>query len=135
MVEQAKENWQRLGSVEDLKKRDLQQLQIGRTLIALSYRDGEFGAISGRCNHAGGPLGQGLIKDDYIVCPWHSWMFHRLTGEARPGIPAAVPRHALRIQDGDLYVNIVAASPRMPRCARECSGGWARFMHRTPSTH
>jgi nitrite reductase/ring-hydroxylating ferredoxin subunit/multimeric flavodoxin WrbA len=113
MVDHAKENWQRLGSVEDLKKRDLQQLQVGRTLIALSYRDGEFGAISGRCNHAGGPLGQGLIKDDYIVCPWHSWMFHRLTGEARPGIPAAVPRHALRIQDGDLYVNVVAASPRI----------------------
>ena len=54
MVDQAKENWQRLGSVEDLKKRDLQQLKVGRTLIALSYRDGEFGAISGRCNHAGG---------------------------------------------------------------------------------
>ena len=35
MVDQAKENWQRLGSVEDLKKRDLQQLKVGRTLIAL----------------------------------------------------------------------------------------------------
>ena len=47
MVDQAKENWQRLGSVEELKKRDLQQLKVGRTLIALSYRNGEFGAISG----------------------------------------------------------------------------------------
>jgi nitrite reductase/ring-hydroxylating ferredoxin subunit/multimeric flavodoxin WrbA len=113
MVDQAKENWQRLGSVEDLKKRDLQQLEVGRTLIALSYRNGEFGAVSGRCNHAGGPLGQGLVKDDYIVCPWHGWMFHRLTGEARPGIPAAVPRHALRIQDGDLYINVTAATQRI----------------------
>ena len=43
MVDQGKENWQRLGSVEDLKKRDLQQLEVGRTLIALSYRSGEFG--------------------------------------------------------------------------------------------
>src|SRR5262249_31551300 len=113
VVHQAKENWQRLGSVEDLKTRDLQQLEIGHTLIALSYRNGEFGAVSGRCNHAGGPLGHGLLNDDFIVCPWHSWMFHRLTGEARPGIPAAVPRHVLRVQDGDLYIDIAAATPRI----------------------
>ena len=113
MADQAKENWQRLGAVEDLKQRDLQQLEVGTTVIALSYRNGAFGAVSGRCNHAGGPLGEGLLKEDYIVCPWHDWMFHRLTGEARPGIPAAVPRHALRIQEGDLYVNVVPATPRI----------------------
>lgn len=113
LVDQTKENWQRLGPVEDLKKRDLQQIEVGRTIIALSFQNGEFGAVSGLCNHAGGPLGQGSLKDDYIVCPWHSWMFHRLTGEARPGIPAAVPRHELRIEDGNLYINIAAATPRI----------------------
>jgi nitrite reductase/ring-hydroxylating ferredoxin subunit/multimeric flavodoxin WrbA len=112
-MDQANQNWQRLGSVEDLKRREIQQLEVGHTLIALSYRNGEFGAVSGRCNHAGGPLGQGSLKDDYVVCPWHNWMFHRLTGEAQPGIPAAVPRYALRIQDGDLYVDITAASQRI----------------------
>ena len=59
VVHQTNQNWQRLGSVEDLKRRDLQQLDVGHTLVALSYRNGEFGAVSGRCNHAGGPLGQG----------------------------------------------------------------------------
>ena len=112
MADRAKENWQRLGAVEELKRRDLQQFKIDSTVIALSYGNGEFGAISGICNHAGGPLGEGLIKDDYIVCPWHSWMFHRLTGEAPPRIPAAVPRHALRIHEGDLYVDITPATPR-----------------------
>jgi nitrite reductase/ring-hydroxylating ferredoxin subunit/multimeric flavodoxin WrbA len=113
VVHQTNQNWQRLGSVEDLKRRDLQQLDVGHTLIALSYRNGEFGAVSGRCNHAGGPLGQGSLRDDYIVCPWHNWMFHRLTGKAQPGIPAAVPQYALRIQDGDLYVDITAATQRI----------------------
>ena len=89
MADQASENWQRLGAVEDLKKSALQQLEVGRARIALSYRDGEFGAVSGVCNHAGGPLGQGSLKDDYIVCPWHNWMFHRSTGQARPGVAAA----------------------------------------------
>jgi nitrite reductase/ring-hydroxylating ferredoxin subunit len=139
VVHQTNQNWQRLGSVEDLKRRDLQQLEVGHTLIALSYRNGEFGAVSGRCNHAGGPLGQGTLKDDYIVCPWHNWMFHRLTGKAQPGIPAAVPRYALRIQDGDLYADIAAATRRVhaphakhplaaPSCAIRVRYAWREYL-------
>ncbi|MCW5737175.1 MAG: NAD(P)H-dependent oxidoreductase [Enhydrobacter sp.] len=113
MADQANENWQRLGAVEDLKKCALQQLEVGRVRIALSYRDGEFGAVSGVCNHAGGPLGQGSLKDDYIVCPWHNWMFHRSTGQARPGVAAAVPSHALRIQGEDLYIDLTPVTRRI----------------------
>src|SRR5262249_15730771 len=34
-------------------------------------------------------------------------MFHRLTGEARPGVPSAVPRFELKQENDDLYVNLV----------------------------
>ncbi len=106
--------WHRLGPADQFKDRPLQQIQIGTLAIALSYRDGEFGAISGICGHVGGPLGDGALSDDgYAVCPWHSWQFHRLTGAARPGIPAAVPRHEIKIENGDLFINLVAATPRV----------------------
>jgi nitrite reductase/ring-hydroxylating ferredoxin subunit/multimeric flavodoxin WrbA len=108
------ERWRALGPVDELKQKPLRQVTIDKVAIALSYRDGTFGAISGRCNHAGGPLGEGALSDDgYIVCPWHHWMFHRETGEARPGIPAIVPRHDLREQDGVLYVNLDPATKRV----------------------
>ena len=108
------ERWRALGAVDELKQKPLRQVTIDKVAIAISYRDGNFGAISGRCNHAGGPLGEGKLSDDgYIVCPWHHWMFHRETGEARPGIPAIVPRHDLREQDGVLYVNLDPATKRV----------------------
>jgi nitrite reductase/ring-hydroxylating ferredoxin subunit len=108
------ERWRALGAVDELKQKPLRQVTIDKVAIALSYRDGKFGAISGRCNHAGGPLGEGKLSDDgYIVCPWHHWMFHHETGEARPGIPAIVPRHDLREQDGMLYVNLDPATKRV----------------------
>ena len=108
------ERWRALGAVDELKQRPLRQVTIDKVAIALSYRDGKFGAISGRCNHVGGPLGEGKLSDDgYIVCPWHHWMFHRESGEARPGIPAIVPRHDLREQDGVLYVNLDPATKRV----------------------
>ena len=110
----SKVQWHRLGRVDDLKTKPLQQIQAGEVLLALSYRDGEFGAISGRCNHAGGPLGNGQVDaDGYVVCPWHHWHFHRLTGQARPGIAAAAPRYDLKIENGDLFVNLVAATKRL----------------------
>lgn len=106
--------WHRLGSARELQAQPLHQFQIGDVAIALSYRDGAFAAISGVCNHAGGPLGNGQLSDDgYVVCPWHNWQFHHLTGEARPGIPAAVPRHDVKLENGDVYVNIQAATPRI----------------------
>lgn len=108
------ERWRALGAIDELKQKPLRQMTIDKVAIALSYRDGKFGAISGRCNHVGGPLGDGKLTDDgYIVCPWHHWMFHRESGEARPGIPAIVPRHDLREQDGVLYVNLDPATKRV----------------------
>ena len=108
------ERWRALGPVDELKQKPLRQVTIDKVAIALSYRGGTFCAISGRCNHAGGPLGEGALSDDgYIVCPWHHWMFHRETGEARPGIPAIVPRHDVREQDGVLYVNLDPATKRV----------------------
>ena len=107
------DRWRALGAIDELKQKPLRQIVIDKVAIALSFRDGRFGAISGRCNHAGGPLGEGVLRDDgYIVCPWHHWMFHHETGEARPGIPAIVPRHELREQDGVLYVNLDPATKR-----------------------
>src|SRR5262245_66049516 len=103
--------WHRVGPVEQVADKGLQQLKIGKLMIALSYRDGEFGAISGVCNHVGGPLGEGTLSDDgYVMCPWHNWQFQRLTGEARPGIPAAVPRHEVKVENGGAFVNLTPAT-------------------------
>src|SRR5262245_48035657 len=96
--------WHKVGPVATLKQRPLQQLEIEGRRIALSFADGQFGAISGVRLHYGGPLGEGTIRDGYVVCPWHHWMFHRVTGEARAGIPAAVPRYELKEESGELFI-------------------------------
>jgi multimeric flavodoxin WrbA/nitrite reductase/ring-hydroxylating ferredoxin subunit len=105
--------WHDLGPVEDLERKPLQQVTMGRTAIALSYRDGVFGAVSGVCNHAAGPLGEGRLDGDFIVCPWHGWKFHRVQGHGEPGFEEdQVPRHELREEDGRLMVNLTPAVRR-----------------------
>lgn len=107
-------NWHRLGPAEQFQDPPLRQLQIGDLAIALSFRDGKFGAISGVCNHVGGPLGDGTLSaDGYVICPWHSWQFDRLNGQARPGIPSAVPQHEVKVDGGQLYVNLTPTTARV----------------------
>ena len=93
--------WTEIGSVDELKQRPLQQIVCGQTTLALSYKDGRFAAISGVCNHIGGPLGEGRLDGDYVVCPWHNWKFHRRTGEGEPGFEEdRVPSYATKVENG-----------------------------------
>jgi len=107
------ENWQDVGSVEELSKREVNEVTVGRAKIAVTHKDGVWGAVSGVCNHVGGPLGQGHCDGDYLVCPWHSWKFHRTTGLGEPGYEKdAVPSHGIKVEGGRVLVNTTPASPR-----------------------
>jgi nitrite reductase/ring-hydroxylating ferredoxin subunit/multimeric flavodoxin WrbA len=99
------DRWENVGPVERFRDAPVTEVTVGRTKIAITCRDGQFGAISGTCNHAGGPLGQGRLDGDYVVCPWHNWKFHRATGEGEPGYEEdKVPAYQIEVRDGHLFV-------------------------------
>src|SRR5690606_30589501 len=66
--------WVDVGDVEELAAGPpVREVRVGRVRVALVRKDGAWSAISGVCNHVGGPLGQGHLDGDYVVCPWHGW--------------------------------------------------------------
>jgi nitrite reductase/ring-hydroxylating ferredoxin subunit/multimeric flavodoxin WrbA len=86
---------------------------VGRTRLAVTNLGGRFGVISGTCNHAGGPLGEGRLDGEYVKCPWHGWKYHASTGKGEPGFEAdAVPAYAARAEGGRLLVDLESATPR-----------------------
>jgi nitrite reductase/ring-hydroxylating ferredoxin subunit/multimeric flavodoxin WrbA len=103
--------WQRVGALDELKQRELQQTTIGGRAVALSFKDGKFGAVAGRCPHVGGPLGEGQLAGDAIVCPWHGWSFHRCDGKSAKGHPVAVAAYELQEADGALWIRFDTATP------------------------
>ena len=105
--------WHDLGELELLRQKPLQEIVIGKTRLAVSWRDGEIAVISGACNHVGGPLGQGTLEGDYVVCPWHQWRFHRSTGKGEPGSEEdAVPAFKTKIENGRVFVDLNSGSAR-----------------------
>lgn len=107
------EQWIDVGSRDELHGKPVQQVLLGHAKVALTCKDGQFGAISGACNHVGGPLGEGSLDGDYVVCPWHYWKFHWRTGIGEPGYEAdAVPSYEVREENGRVLVRTPAQSKR-----------------------
>jgi nitrite reductase/ring-hydroxylating ferredoxin subunit/multimeric flavodoxin WrbA len=105
--------WRDLGPLEAFTARPLQHVVVDGTPLAVSYADGALGVVSGVCNHVGGPLGEGRLDGDYIVCPWHQWKFQRRTGLGEPGFEDdRVPSHELRVENGQLLVNLTPQTTR-----------------------
>ena len=121
------DEWQDLGPVDELRRTALRAVQVGGKPVALSCLDGRFGAVSGVCNHVGGPLAEGSLEGDYLVCPWHYWKFHRTTGEGEPGFEAdKVPSYELREEGGRLQVRVE------PRTRRHTSPHEPHRLARAP---
>jgi nitrite reductase/ring-hydroxylating ferredoxin subunit/multimeric flavodoxin WrbA len=106
-------DWQDVGDATEAAKTPLRQVTAGRTQIALSFWDGAFHAISGVCNHIGGPLGDGRIDGDYVVCPWHYYKFHVETGLGEPGYEEdRVPAYRVKVEGGRVLVDVASGTPR-----------------------
>lgn len=61
---------------------------LGATTLVLVRRGDVVFALKETCSHAGGPLSEGKLVGDTIVCPWHASAFRLSDGAVRHG-PAA----------------------------------------------
>jgi nitrite reductase/ring-hydroxylating ferredoxin subunit/multimeric flavodoxin WrbA len=110
------DDWIDIGGAEDLAKIPLERITAKDRDIAISFKDGLFGAVSNACNHVGGPLGNGRLDGDYIVCPWHNWKFHRCSGLGEPGFEEdRVPAYPIKVENGRVLVDVSAPTRRMKK--------------------
>lgn len=69
------------------------------------FRRGETAhAVTNRCIHQGGPLGEGQIIDGCVTCPWHGYQFNAETGCSPPPFTDRVRTYAVRIEKGRVLV-------------------------------
>ncbi len=107
------ESWVDLGAAEELSQCSLRKVTANGAPLALSCKDGEFGAVHNACNHVGGPLGEGRLVGDYVSCPWHGWKFHRISGQGEPGHEQdMVPAYPVKVEGGRVLVNVAGPSRR-----------------------
>lgn len=58
------------------------KVEVNGKTIALFKKNGKIHAINNECAHAGGPLSEGTIEGDNVVCPWHGFAYDLKTGKS-----------------------------------------------------
>jgi thiamine pyrophosphate-dependent acetolactate synthase large subunit-like protein/nitrite reductase/ring-hydroxylating ferredoxin subunit len=77
----------------------------GRALCVTRTERG-WGVLDNRCPHQGGPLGEGQIEDDFLLCPWHGYEYDPLSGEPPPGFRDVATAYAVEERADGLYVEL-----------------------------
>jgi nitrite reductase (NADH) small subunit len=81
------------------------EVAVGERLFCVANDRGSISVMDNVCPHRGGPLGQGMIEDGQIICPWHAWAFDLKTGEAHP-LASKVPVYEIHVKDDDVLVKL-----------------------------
>ena len=74
------------------------------TSVALFNVSGIIHALDNFCSHQGGPLGQGLLRDTIVSCPWHGWEFDVTSGHCRNQVNAGLARYRVKIEGEDILI-------------------------------
>ena len=83
--------------------------QVGdRRIAVFRTRTGKVFAVDGVCPHRGGPLADGMLAGDQVVCPYHAFRFDRATGACdQPGV-CPIAAHPVEVVGGDVFVTVGA---------------------------
>jgi len=82
------------------------EAEAGGKVFCLGNIEGELHALNGICPHRGGPLGQGWVEGESVVCPWHSWSFNLKTGIAEHPVKQRVRVYPLTVKGEDVLVEL-----------------------------
>ena len=95
-----------LGTFADLPEGRAVTVHVDGERIAVVRKGGALCAISNVCPHQNGPLGEGMIRDGYLECPWHGYQFDPCTGLGPPGFSDSVPTYELVPKGGQIYLRL-----------------------------
>ncbi len=79
---------------------------VGDRALCLTRTEEGYGALDNRCPHQGGPLGEGQIEDELVICPWHGFEYDPLTGAPPDGYGDFATTYPIEERDDGLYVEL-----------------------------
>ena len=85
---------------------EAKEFTLGDKVICVANVNGTITAMDNVCLHRGGPLGQGMIEDGNLVCPWHGWQWDPVTGAAVHNPSVKVEVYPLKMENGEVMIKL-----------------------------
>ena len=96
----------KVASVDEVGEGTVREAMVGDTPYAICHVGGRITALVGICPHRGGPLGQGAIHGQNVVCPWHAWEWNCATGENDMDATKKVGVVEVKVEEGYILLNL-----------------------------
>ena len=96
----------KVGLVGALSSGAVMEAEVNGSTYAICNVSGELRAFDGVCPHAGGPLGQGMIEDGRLICPWHAWEYDCLTGANDYDENVRLTMFPVRTEGDDILIDV-----------------------------
>ena len=110
--------WIRVTVCENIPPREGRAVMVGERQLALFNLGDRFLATDAQCPHKGGPLCDGIVTGNSVVCPLHAWKVDLETGAVtRPSnaIDHCVGTYQTKVDDGVVSVLIPTATRAQAR--------------------
>jgi nitrite reductase (NADH) small subunit len=88
------------------KPGEVREAEAKGVAVCLANVQGRLAALGNVCPHRAGPLGQGWLEGEAVVCPWHAWAFDTRTGEVLPPERGKVDVVPVRIEGEDVLIDL-----------------------------
>ena len=75
------EGFVKVGNLGDFPEGKLKKVQVAGEDVVVANVSGKIYAMSSTCTHRGGPLDEGELDGNTIICPWHGGQFNVTTGK------------------------------------------------------
>jgi nitrite reductase/ring-hydroxylating ferredoxin subunit/uncharacterized membrane protein len=97
----------------ELREGHPRRAEAGGVKIVLVRQQGRIYALGEACSHLAGPLAEGALQEDSIVCPWHGSRFALEDGRVLDG-PATLPQPCFetRVRQGYVEIRRVSGEAR-----------------------
>ncbi len=99
--------WHKALGISALPEGRVKTVVCGLRSLCMTHHQGKIAALSNKCPHQAGPLGEGSIEKGFLRCPWHGWDFHPITGKS-PGSydDGGVPTFPVEKRKDGYYVGL-----------------------------
>jgi nitrite reductase (NADH) small subunit len=98
-----------VASVHEIGVGRTKSLRVADRTIALYHTARGFFSSDNQCPHRGGPLGEGDVIGEEIVCPWHLWGFDIGSGVCTGNPDVTIVTHEVRIDGERILVKLAPA--------------------------
>jgi nitrite reductase (NADH) small subunit len=118
--------WIRVTECDNIPLREGRAVRFGELEIAVFNLGSRFLAVENRCPHLGGPLSDGIVSGESVVCPLHAWKIglHDGTVERPADVPKCIATFATRVEDGTVLLQLpddgTAATPMPEQIGAYC---------------